>query len=52
MEELVVKVSDWTKFPGPKFISNGPFSGEEYRYTILDPIISEAREKGYNLKKL
>lgn len=39
----VIKVSDFSKFPGPRYKKLGSYSGEEFRDTVLIPAI----EKGY-----
>lgn len=36
-----LKVTDFTEFPGPRFIALGPDSGEEYRDSVLIPAITE-----------
>lgn len=35
----VVKVSDFTQFPGPRYRALGDYSGEEFRDDILIPAI-------------
>ena len=37
----IVRVSDFTKYPGPRFESLGPGSGELFRDTILLPKIQK-----------
>ena len=37
-----IKVREFTEFPGPRFKKLGPFSGEEFRETILEPAIKES----------
>ena len=37
----VVKVSDFTKFPGPRYRKLGEFSGEEFRDDVLIPAINQ-----------
>ncbi len=36
-----MRVKDFTKFPGPRYIRLGKHSGEEFRNTILIPAIQE-----------
>jgi hypothetical protein len=36
---------EFTVTPGPRFISQGPFSGEEFRKTLLEPWFLEARAR-------
>jgi len=38
---VVVKVLDFSRFPGPRFKSLGEFSGEEFRTAVLVPKIHE-----------
>ena len=44
---IIVNISDYTKTPGARFKSDGPFSGEEFREKILDPHFNDksAKEK-------
>lgn len=43
---LIVRVADdFSRFPGPRFKSDGPFSGQEFRETLLEPKFLEARER-------
>lgn len=37
----VIKVSDFSKFPGPRYKKLGKFSGEEFRESVLIPAISD-----------
>lgn len=37
----IVRVKDFTRFPGPRYIKLGKHSGEEFRNTILIPAIKE-----------
>lgn len=34
-----IKVSDFTKYPGPRYISLGPNSGEAFRNEVLKPAL-------------
>lgn len=43
-------VSDYTNTPGARHINEGPFSGEDFRETLLKPKFLEAKEKGEKLK--
>ena len=40
---------EYTKTPGPRYISEGPFSGEDFRNIILCPRIREAIENNEKL---
>lgn len=46
MEKIVVKVLDYTETPGPRFIQQGAFSGEEFYVTILNPKMAECIQNG------
>lgn len=37
----VIKVSDFSKFPGPRYKKLGKFSGEEFRESVLIPAIND-----------
>lgn len=39
--DKVVKVKDYTKFPGPRFIKLGPYSGEWFRKDVLFPKVQQ-----------
>ena len=41
--------SDFSTAPGPRHVSEGKFSGEEFRKDILLPKVQEACEKGCEL---
>lgn len=45
----IIKVSDFSKFPGPRFIRLGPDSGEQFREQVLIPAIKENGSIGINL---
>jgi hypothetical protein len=48
--EIIIKVArDFTKTPGGRFKSEGPYSGEEFRDTILKNKYLEATQKGEKL---
>lgn len=40
----IIIAKDYSKTPGPRYISEGPFSGEDFRKTVLCPKIKEAIE--------
>jgi len=40
----ILRVSDFTKFPGPRHKKFGDFSGEEFRDTVLIPALDEGEE--------
>ena len=42
----VIKVRDFTEFPGPRYRKDGPFSGEEFREVQLRPALSDALKNG------
>ncbi|MBL7997638.1 MAG: STAS-like domain-containing protein [Candidatus Kapabacteria bacterium] len=41
---ILLKVSDFSKSPGPRYKYLGPNSGEEYRDSVLLPAFNSARE--------
>ena len=42
----VIKVRDFTEFPGPRYRKDGPFSGEEFREAQLSPALKSALQQG------
>jgi STAS-like domain of unknown function (DUF4325) len=48
METIKIKISkDFSPTPGPRYIKEGPFSGEDFREKILYPTIKKViNEKG------
>jgi len=43
---LVVRVAeDFSRYPEPRFKSDGPYSGEEFRQLLLEPKFLEAQER-------
>lgn len=43
MEPIKLKIlTDYTRTPGPRYISEGPFSGEDFRQKVLGPKIKVA----------
>lgn len=46
---MTIKIAEFSKNPGPRYIVEGPFSGEEFRNTILKPQFDAARAAGENL---
>lgn len=47
---MIIKISkDFTDTPGARYISEGPFSGEQFRKEILKIKFDEARIKGKKL---
>ena len=47
MQILVAK--EFSRAPGPRYISEGPYSGESFRKEILCPRVKEAIQKGETL---
>ena len=45
----IIKVSDFSKFPGPRFIRLGPDSGEQFRDEVLIPAINAYGTIGVDL---
>ena len=41
MEELKIKVLDYTEYPGARYIEQGDDSGEEFYYKIIKPKFEE-----------
>ena len=42
--------TDFTRTPGPRFIVQGPSSGEQFRNEFLEPWFLEARQNGLRLR--
>jgi len=47
--EIRLRVRDWTATPGARLQAIGPFSGEEYRESVLVPAFETARRDGVKL---
>lgn len=45
MPEISI-AKDFSRAPGIRYRKNGPYSGEEFRETVLVPAFSKAREQG------
>ncbi len=45
MSELTIKVSDYTRYPGPRYRQDGAFSGQEFREDVLVPALRNALAK-------
>lgn len=41
MEELKIKVLEYSEYPGPRYIEQGEDSGEEFYYKIIKPKFEE-----------
>ncbi len=50
MSKKIIIAKDFSKFPGPRYIRQGPNSGELFRDTKLYPAFIEAYEKGSKLE--
>lgn len=46
MESQIAVARDFTRYPGPRYRSTGPFSGEEFRDRILTPALRTAIANG------
>ena len=47
---MIIKIcDDFTDAPGPRFISQGEYSGEQFRESLLIPKFKEARKKNEKL---
>lgn len=46
---IKVNISEFSKFPGPRFIKLGPNSGELFRNEVLIPALSKDSEVEVNL---
>ena len=43
---MIIKIStEFSETPGARYKSEGPYSGEEFRETVLEPKFNEAKEK-------
>lgn len=49
MNQIVLKIKDFSKTPGTRHIDEGPFSGEEFRINVLTDKYIDAKK---NNKKL
>jgi len=41
MSKIILKIEDFSEFPGGRYRTDGDFSGEQYREDIINPIINE-----------
>jgi hypothetical protein len=47
---MTIKISkDYSETPGARYISEGPYSGEEFRETLLKPKFIKAKDAGEKL---
>ena len=46
MVEKLISVSEFSRFPGGRWKKDGPFSGEEFRDTIVIPALKAAKAAG------
>lgn len=50
MENILIKIStQYTKTPGGRFISEGDYSGEDFRIKLLKPMFQKAIENNLTL---
>lgn len=49
MEDITIKIADWSTTPGARTISTGKYSAEEYYNTILGPVVESAAEANRKL---
>lgn len=49
MKTILIRVVDTFKYPGARYKSDGPESGEEFRETILEPIFIKVLEDNSKL---
>lgn len=48
-EAVVVRVRDWTRTPGARYPSDGPYSGETFRTEVLLAAYDRAKSAGVKL---
>ena len=41
MSKIEIRISDFTRTPGGRYIEDGPFSGEEFRQKKLEPLFED-----------
>lgn len=46
MNKMINIATDYTRYPGPRYASDGPFSGEVFRDTILMDALKQAIATG------
>lgn len=46
MDRTINISSDFTRYPGPRYAKDGPFSGEVFRCEVLAPALREATTHG------
>lgn len=46
---MIKTAEDFSRLPGGRYAKDGPFSGEEFRRTILEPAYAESLSKGEKL---
>ena len=42
----ILRIAEFTKYPGPRYRSDGPFSAQEFRHEHLEPRLRAASERG------
>ena len=48
-EHRIVIATDFTKYPGPRYSQDGPYSGEQFRNEILLPALRTAADNNAEL---
>lgn len=50
MSSIISVLNDFSRYPGPRYRDDGPFSGEQFREEIIEPRLKEALASGQRLK--
>jgi len=48
-DQTIVIASDFTRYPGPRYRKDGPFSGEQFRDELLVPALRRVERGGGNV---
>lgn len=43
---MLTIAKDYSRYPGPRYAEDGPFSGEEFRDKLLVPALKKAEQEG------